>query len=227
MNKVRSRISLAALAHDILYAAVYVVPGATGQVDFHFRKAPSPRVFERNVLHHPHLHASCVAADGVLWSAANGPMAGERPLVAPTQIIGTLVAAQPAEMRPSIEDWLALHHIRYGELVMVPPEPGEADAASSVTGRKASLYRRRKARLFVVATEADAAALADAARCPVYSAVTRRMIYSGCRGAVRYTARARDRLTWLSRDLLDRVLEKIRRLCRRNAPKAASSVLSG
>lgn len=227
MEKARSRIAMAALAHDIFFGAVYVVPGAANRVDFHCRTVPLPRVFEWNVLHHPHMLESCVAAEGVLWSAATGPVAGEHPLVVPTQVIGTLVAVQPEAMRPFIEDWLARHDIRYRELLMVPPGPGDADGSNPMTARKAFLYRRRKARLFVEAGEADAAALANAAGRPVYSAVTRRMVYPGCRqDATRYTARMRDRLIWFSRDLVDRITGKIRRLCRRSGPGAAARALS-
>lgn len=216
MGKVRDRVAAAGLPHSVRYGAVYVIPRAVDLVDFHFRKLSLPRVFEWNVLHHPSLCESCMAADGVLWPAEEGQCATGRPLFAPTRIIGTLVAAQPETMRPRIEAWLACHGIGYRELVLVPPpEPRFGRDRRAVILEKAALYRRRDAWLFVEASEEDAAGLAEAVGRPVYSAATRRMVYPGRPGEVRHTARVRDRLVWRGRDTLGRIRGKVHAICRK------------
>jgi orotate phosphoribosyltransferase len=215
MRKIRERIVAARLRHMIFYGAVYVTPNATDLVDYYHEKVALPRAFEWNVLHHPSLAASGMAVEGVLWPAELEQLDSAealhelRPVFAPTQRIGWLVATQPEHLRMPIQEWLDRHRIFYGELVLV--DPTECDEGSIVRA-KARLYQRSNAWIFIEGTIEHAAVLAQTARRPVYCAGTRRMLFPGRAGKGGYVPLLRDRLNWRARDAFTRAYGKVRAL---------------
>jgi orotate phosphoribosyltransferase len=219
MRKIRERITAARLRHVIFYGAVYITPNATDLVDYYHEKVALPRAFEWNVLHHPSLTASCMAMEGVLWPAEIGRIdAAEglrelRPIFAPTQPIGRLIATQPERLRVPIQEWLAHHRISYGELVLLDPTDSSIGRDEGCFVRaKASLYRHSNAWIFIEGTIERAAALAQMVRRPVYSACARRMLFPGRGGKERDMPLLRDRLNWRARDAFARAYRRIRAL---------------
>ena len=170
MREVRERIEAAGLPHRVQYAAVYVLPGRTGDVDHYCEALNGPRVFEWNLLHGELVRKFCVSLEGVLCRAPCGAgpdmvadgavLRDARPYLAPTVEIGWVVSERPERHRAETEAWLGAHGIEYRELVMDAhaPAPGPPGSGSAF---KADVYRSTGAALFVEGSTRQAVEIAS------------------------------------------------------------------
>jgi orotate phosphoribosyltransferase len=159
MRAVREEVIMAALPHQVLYAAVYVLPGKLDDVDHYCEELNGPRVFEWNVLHGDLLSRFCVALDGVLCARPTAAVSGDealyrtfmreaRPHLVPAVEIGWIVTERPERYRAETEAWLRANDIRYLNLVMDDQGPGRRSRASA-SDFKADVYRSTDAMLFL------------------------------------------------------------------------------
>ncbi len=187
MRKARETITAARLPHEIYYGAVYVRPDSTHFVDFFCEALPVPRVFEWNMLHKEQTSCFCIELDGVLCEAPPLPLQGDEmrerelleslpPLHLPTRKVGWVVAGRPEEYRSLTEEWLARHGVEYGELIMVA---GAERRGAPPVERRAEIYQRTAAKLYLAASLHQAAQLAALADRPVLAMDTRQMIFRG------------------------------------------------
>jgi uncharacterized HAD superfamily protein/hypoxanthine phosphoribosyltransferase len=180
MSEARARIAKSSVADKIIYAAVFVAPGAESFVDIAFETCPLPRFFEWNFMHHSALGEACVDIDGVLCRDPlpqendDGPsylefLATVPPLHVPTVLIGTLVTCRLERYRAETSDWLARHGIRYRELVMLDlPSKKVRRELGIHASFKANAYRARPSQIFLESSVAQALDIADLASKPVF-----------------------------------------------------------
>jgi orotate phosphoribosyltransferase len=222
LAQVRRRIEAAGLPHEILYGAVYALPAATDLVDYYYEKLDIPRAFEWNILHHPYLNTSCVVADGLLWPAGAFETKAlplpppPVPQFLPTQEIGWLIADAPEACHGAIEDWLARHEVRYRALVLLGMgAPSSQSEREALAGRKAAIYRRAGAWIFVEPDQVQAVAIANLTSRPVFCAQTRQMIYPGIAPGQRRSPLLRHQISWKMRNVRVRAQGKMRALVHR------------
>jgi uncharacterized HAD superfamily protein/hypoxanthine phosphoribosyltransferase len=189
MREVRERIEAAQLPHRVLYAAVYVLPGRTGDVDHYCEALNGPRAFEWNILHGELVRQFCISLDGVLCrrpsaaeaedeDAFRASLRDARPYLVPTVEVGWVVSERPERYRLETETWLAAHGVDYRKLVMDDhgPGPPRRGAASAF---KADVYRSTDATLFVDGSIREAVEIASLTGRHVLCAEAMRLVLPG------------------------------------------------
>ena len=220
MQRVRARVAQAGLQAQVLYAAVYVAPGAQKHVDIAFETVALPRIFQWNLLHHTLLSMSCFDIDGVLCVDPTGAQNddGERyadfldhasPLADPTGEIGWLVTARLEKYRPQTQRWLRAQGIQYRQLVMMDlPTQAARLARGSHASFKADVYQRCGARLFVESDPRQAREIARLSGRPVICFGTQQLIRPPLvQPLVRFPRRVYRRLRRTGRNLRDALFE--------------------
>lgn len=198
MQAVKERIRAAKLPHDVLFAAVYVAPGARKHVDLYCDVVAPPRCFEWNFMHHElFLSHTCMDIDGVLCHDPSesenddGPrylnfLASAEPLYLPTYPVGWLVTSRLEKYRRQTEEWLARHGVRYGELIMMDyPDMAARRRANAYARFKADAYLRTRAWLFVESSLSQATEIAELTGYRVLCMETRQMVMPGRSSALR------------------------------------------
>ena len=66
IRNARRRLAAAGLKHEILFSAVYGLPGSADVCDIVLEICHQPRIFEWNLLNHTLLQSTCFDIDGVL-----------------------------------------------------------------------------------------------------------------------------------------------------------------
>ena len=192
LRATKQELTEAGLPHTLRYAAVYMMPGSEEVVDFFCEPVPYPRVFEWNFMHHGQLSMSCIALEGVLCrepspeekggdktnsEAYRAYLEGADPLHLPTKRVGWIVSCRPETARAQTRVWLERHRVAYEELVMLGSK-GDAQTDGYVA-RKAAVYKRTGARLFIERALPGARSIAEEAGRPVFCVDSREMIYPG------------------------------------------------
>ncbi|MCS7306061.1 MAG: hypothetical protein NZ602_13275, partial [Thermoguttaceae bacterium] len=179
LAKARQTIQQAHLPHRIYYAAVYVAPDRTQEVDFYCELVPPPVAYEWNLLHHPVLQEACVDIDGVLCRNPtpeeddDGPRYEQflrevHPLCIPSVPIGCLVTSRLEKYRELTEQWLAHWQIPYRRLEMLPLEDAAARTAFTAQAAfKAAVFRQMGEQLFIESSFQQAQEIAYLSRGPV------------------------------------------------------------
>jgi orotate phosphoribosyltransferase len=196
LEQVRKRIAEAGLAHEILYAAAYVRPGAEARVDFYGEHLDDPQLFEWNVMHHPVLLGSCLDIDGVLCADTDAEtdvdeqrycrfLEQAAPMVIPTMPIGWLVTARLEKYRRQTEQWLLKHGVHYRELIMWDLADHAARSHGMSHGEyKAGVYRATNADLFIESSAGQAVEIADLSGRRVLCMATREMVVPAARAGI-------------------------------------------
>jgi uncharacterized HAD superfamily protein len=179
LAEARQAIQEARLPHRIYYAAVYVIPDRTQEVDFYCEVLPMPHAFEWNLLHHYVLQEACVDIDGVLCRNPtpeeddDGPqyerfLREVRPLCVPSVPICCLVTSRLEKYRTLTEQWLRRWEIPYRRLEMLPmPDKATRTAFSPQAAFKAAVFRQMGERLFIESSFQQAQEIAYLSRGPV------------------------------------------------------------
>jgi uncharacterized HAD superfamily protein/adenine/guanine phosphoribosyltransferase-like PRPP-binding protein len=174
---------------------------AAKDVDVVCEHVPAPRLFEWSMLHDPDLARCCVDIDGVLCCDPtaeendDGPrylgfLDGARPLMLPSQPIGTLVTARLEKYRRPTEAWLARNGVRYQKLEMLDLPSAEMRLRRGIHGRfKAEVYRRSGRELFIESDPAQAAEIAARSGLPVVCASDGTFVSPGAARAPRQRLR--------------------------------------
>ena len=158
-------------------AAVYVAD-ESANVDHYFRVLPQPRIFEWNVFHHDIMQESCIDMDGVICEDVpigcndDGPryadfLRSARPWHIPSVKVGAIVTGRLEKYRPQTEEWLALHHVKYGRLVMMPFRKPEERRSYGIERFKAEVYSDDKYKLFIENEDKQALMISVKTRKPV------------------------------------------------------------
>ena len=171
------------------YAVAYGHAASNADIDYVFDQIPSPRVFEWNVLHHPHLEQACVDIDGVLCLDPRDDENDDGPaylgfleratlLHRPRRQIRMLVTNRLEKYRMQTEAWLERHGVQYGRLEMLGLPDGEARRRMRpYAGFKANTYRRSDTRLFIESEARQAREIARLSGKPVLSLEGPHMYY--------------------------------------------------
>jgi uncharacterized HAD superfamily protein/hypoxanthine phosphoribosyltransferase len=189
-RKVRSMITEANVPGTIIYGAVYAPVRKHPDVDVVLETVGLDPLFQWNFMHHKVLERACVDIDGVLCANPlahqdDGGAAYEEFLGAASILHGSsreiayLVTSRKEKYRAQTEDWLARHHVRYRQLLML----GDDAAAEGLTGPrfKAEVYRKVGAELFIESEEEDAEEIAALSGRPVLAVGAQRLIEPGRR----------------------------------------------
>jgi orotate phosphoribosyltransferase len=188
MREAQERLAGSTSAAKISFGVVYATPDSFRSVDHHHVALKLPRVFEWNVLQHRILSDCCMDIDGVLcrdpgsMENDDGPayvdfLTTVGPRHVPRTEVGWLVTNRLERYRPETEAWLAQHGVRYRELVMHPAATGaERVAAGDHSSRKADVYKRSGAFLFIESDIKQATAIARLTARPVYCTDTRELV---------------------------------------------------
>jgi len=168
--EVRARIAASGRPWNVRYYAVYGTQAEQAGVDVVFEACPLPRVFEWNLMHHPHVMAdACLDIDGLLCvdptaeENDDGPLydgflRDARPLLLPTVPVGTLVSSRLEKCRAATEDWLHRHGVEYGELCLLDlPSAEERRRLKAHAAFKADVYRSKKRSWFFLESESSQA----------------------------------------------------------------------
>jgi len=162
----------------ILYGVVYLQPGIDGNW-FHYKKVPTPRIFEWNWLHHFWLGRTCMDIDGVL---CRDPTREEnddgiryrkflhtvQPHYIPTVEVHTLVTSRLEIYRRDTMRWLHRYRVRYKHLIMHPANSAkERRRLDDHAKRKAQVYNEPKYQLFVESSHKQAEVIHAQTRKPV------------------------------------------------------------
>lgn len=196
VERTRQLLSQAGLNGKVKFFCVFADPNSVSKVDFYGEVCPMPRVFEWNLMHHPHLEYSCVDIDGVLCRDPTDEenddgdryeqfLATVEPLLIPSVSIGWLVTCRLEKYRKLTEAWLARHGVRYKELVMMQyPDKAARVAAGSHGSFKAGVYCRSGAILFIESSLGQAREIAGTTGLDVFCFETREMIRPEGRRAI-------------------------------------------
>ncbi len=212
LKKVKTRIDVANLPHEILYGVIYASRQSAQKVDIYFEKLSKWRVFEWNVIHHPYIRNFCVDIDGVLCQNPtedqndDGPKYSDfivnvKPVIIPSFTIGWLVTCRLEKYRQLTEQWLMKHGVKYRKLVMLNfSSKAERVAAGLHSKFKADVYDKTGAMLFIESSDYQAKEIASLSGKPVFCFKTRQMVY----GTITQSARGRIRRSpqWVFRKLL-------------------------
>ena len=189
LERVRQQIAAAEVAHNIRYAAVYVVPGAENKVDFYCGVLPMPRCFEWNIMHHAIVMSnSCIDIDGVLCRDPTDDenddgacyerfLGTAEALLVPTVSVGWLVTCRLEKYRELTEHWLAQHGVKYRSLIMMDlPDKESRVRSKSHVAFKTGVYRKTGAELFIESSLGQAVEIARLAGKNVLCIETREMV---------------------------------------------------
>jgi orotate phosphoribosyltransferase len=197
LARAQSMLRDAGLEGNARYFCVFVSEESRTLVEDYGEVCPLPRVFEWNLMHHPHLEYACVDIDGVLCrdpsesenddgTAYRHFLQSVEPRVVPTQNLGWLVTSRLEKYRRLTEAWLARHGFRYRELVMMQhPDKAARVAAGDHATFKASAYLDANAMLFIESSPDQASAIAEITGRPVFCVETHEMISRATTGARR------------------------------------------
>jgi hypothetical protein len=151
MREVKARILKSDNKYRLTYAAVFGLRESHPEVDLVLETCSEPRMFEWNVLNHPHLGITCVDLDVLCIGDNGGQCITESnsrnlsmPLVArhiPHYIINSIVTTRPEKHRTQMVEWLEAHKIQYNHLYML-------DLPSPVAGRVSQIHAEFKAEIF-------------------------------------------------------------------------------
>ncbi len=218
----RRRIEQAGLDAEFLFVAVYTTAAKQRCVDVALEVVPMPRVFQWNVMHHPHLPAYAVDIDGILCrdptEAENDDGAGYRrflseiePLYRPTRPVGAFVTSRLEKYREPTEAWLARHGIQYGSLHMLDlPDKATRLKLGSHARFKGEVYRAGRYRLFIESEYRQAVEIARIAGKPVLAMDRQVLVTPDGLSAIAMAQTARQAGSRLSRQL--RRLRRIHKL---------------
>lgn len=169
MREVKKCIAKLSPDHEVVYAAVYGLHGSHPEVDIVLEKCSDPRVFEWNVLNHPHLNNLCIDLDGVLCCDPDDKqdddgsnylefLTTSAVLVAPRYKINSIVTARLEKYRAQTEAWLRANNIEYDNLFMLDlPSAAERRRLKAHVEFKSEIYRSKKdCWLFVESSTAQA-----------------------------------------------------------------------
>lgn len=188
MRDARAKIAASQTSAELMFAAVYGLPGGHSEVDYVFETVPQPRLFQWNFMHHILLERSCVDLDGVLCAdpteAENddGPayqrfLRSARPLQRPSRRVAYIVTSRLEKYRSLTQAWLAKHGIQYGKLIMLDlPSKKERQRLSAHASFKADFYRASDTVLFIESEYDQATKIAEASGKPVLCTETQRMV---------------------------------------------------
>jgi uncharacterized HAD superfamily protein len=188
MRAAREKIVMAGIDAELVFAAVYGLPGGHREVDHVFESVPQPRMFQWNFMHHIFLERSCVDLDGVLCEDPtqeendDGPaylrfLRTAKPLQKPSRRISYLVSSRLEKYRALTQSWLAKNGIQYGKLIMLDlPSKRERQRRSAHAGFKADFYRASNTILFIESDYDQATKIAAASGKPVLCTETQKMV---------------------------------------------------
>jgi len=174
---------------SISYCAIYVIPGKEKMVDYFFEVVPLPRYFQWNVFNHTTLGKACFDIDGVLCvdptddQNDDGPkyidfILNAPPLFIPGAKIGTIVTSRLEKYRKETETWLARHHVKYNDLVMLDlPDMAARQKANSHGDFKAGVYMSKPYVLFIESNLNQAIQINQIAKKPVLCTENFEMIF--------------------------------------------------
>lgn len=161
LRKVREELAPLAAQHDLRYAAVYIAPGRSGEVDFGAVELDQPRIFEWNVMHSLMVEQACLDIDGVLCRDPRTDenddgdaycrfLAETTPIVLPKRPARMLVTSRLEKYRRHTEEWLARHGVQYTELRMLDlPDAETRRRLGAHASFKAQVYKESDCRLFI------------------------------------------------------------------------------
>ena len=173
MREVRERIRAASVPYECVFLAVYAMPESPSVFDISFETVASPRLFEWNFMHHPHLGECCVDIDGVLChdptSEENDDgerymkfLVSARPLHIPTQTVHSLVTNRLEKYREPTEAWLNKQGIKYKSLRMLDlPNKEERLRRKPYVSFKSDVYIESGCRLFIESDLSQSLGIAD------------------------------------------------------------------
>ena len=157
LAEVRARIAAAGRAWNVRYCGVYGTTDDPPGIDLNLELCPLPRVFEWNLMHHPHVLAdACLDIDGLLCVDPTAEENDDGPLyerflrdacaaLLPTVPVGTLVSSRLEKSRAATEDWLHRHGVQYGELCLLDlPSAEERRRLKAHAPFKAEVYSSKK-----------------------------------------------------------------------------------
>ncbi|MBA3283837.1 MAG: phosphoribosyl transferase [Nitrosopumilus sp.] len=189
LSKAKAKIKTLEKQFDIVYCAVYALPGSEHLVDIHFESVEEPRVFEWNIFHHAVLKNACVDIDGVLCidplDSENDDgdcyinfLGAAKAKILPKVKIGTLVTSRLEKYRSHTEDWLRKNNIKYDELIMMDvPDKATRLKLSNHGEFKASEYKKKKnAYLFIESNAGQAQKIFEITGKDVYCVDTNEML---------------------------------------------------
>lgn len=160
MVKAKELIKEVSSEFEILYCAVYIVPGKESMVDYYFENVPLPRYFQWNIFNHSTLDKACFDIDGVLCvdptdeQNDDGPIYTDfilnaAPLYVPKSKVGTLVTSRLEKYRTETVTWLEKNNVKYNKLVMLDlPDMRARQKANSHGQHKANTYKESEYNLF-------------------------------------------------------------------------------
>ncbi|MBR3662012.1 MAG: phosphoribosyl transferase [Alphaproteobacteria bacterium] len=130
MCRARQAVGNLSEKHNIMYMAVYVLPGSEHYIDIYAEVVPNPRMFQWNYLNHPNIEQCCFDIDGVLCYDPTPEQNDDgqeyirfletaRPKYIPKYKIGALVTSRLEKYRKHTEDWLKKNNISYNKLYML------------------------------------------------------------------------------------------------------------
>jgi hypothetical protein len=151
MKEVKACIRESSKKYRLTYAAVFGLHESHPEVDLVLETCSEPRMFEWNVLNHPHLGITCVDLDVLCIGGNGGQYITESnsrnlsmPIAArhtPRYKINSIVTTRPEKHRTQMVEWLEAHSIQYNHLYML-------DLPSPVEGRNPQIYAEFKAEIF-------------------------------------------------------------------------------
>ncbi|WP_106476409.1 phosphoribosyltransferase family protein [Phytohalomonas tamaricis] len=186
---------------EIVTMAAFAHSGNKHKVDFFFELVEHPRVFEWNIMHHPIMSESCLDIDGVLCEDPTPEenddshryinfLSSTKPLFIPTVKVGHLVTSRLEKYRAETEKWLQNQGVQYGKLHMLDlPTAEERRRLNMHHQFKASVYGNLPARLFVESEKAQAIAIMEATKKPVYCIETNEMYEHGKASSIKLNAK--------------------------------------
>ena len=168
------------------YLCVYATAQAakSGVADYCFEIVDHPRLFEWNYLNHAFCAISCYDFDGVLCVDPDEKqnddgeryrdfLLNARPLYIPQAPINTIVTSRLEKYRPQTEQWLKVHHVSYGRLVMLDLPNAQERRKLGVHARfKAEIFEKSDCLYFVESDPAQAREIALLSKKPVICAQT-------------------------------------------------------
>lgn len=174
----RARARTKDLPFKCIYGAVYASKRAAPHLDVYYKILPTPRIFEWNLLHHSLLSKSCVDIDGVLCvdptqrENDDGPrylkfLKSAKPLYIPTVKVAALVTNRLERYRKPTEEWLAMHGVDYGQLIMHPAKSKRERQTWQGPNHKSSVYQLTDHRLFIESSDKQAKRIAEITGKPV------------------------------------------------------------
>lgn len=160
--------------------AVFVAPGSETMVDNYCFVLKPPRIFEWNLFNNDLARNVMFDMDGVLcFDPTAFDDDGEEygialrtatPRFLPQRPVHSIVTNRIERWRKTTEEWLTLHGVKYGELVMQPHKTAaERRLLSDPADYKAKRYRESEAWLFVESHDHIGKAIAQMSRRPVFS----------------------------------------------------------